>query len=407
MFSTVTVPGSEDKWRSPKHLAGADADALHEETRLPAATTSDSVSPATRLRKGTWNPRGTRNPPGARAVAGRMTRRAIAPARPLSDLRSRYLDAILAAVEESRRPETRRVYFGAWKRFQSWADSEGLQSLPADPMTVAAYLTDRAGQGLSQSTLSLDRKAISHYHRAAGVPTPTISEGVKLTLAGLRNKAAEQGRSEPRQARGLTGRCLERIVATAHRRRIGQTGRRETVAGARRRGDIDIAIASVMRDALLRRGEAAELRWGDVEFRPDGSSLITIRRSKTSNASAVQYVGLDATEALRRIRPPGPRPDRRVFGLRSGRSISNRIAAMTRAAGLGPGFSGHSPRVGMAQDLTAAGVGLAALMVAGRWKSERMPAHYARGEAARRGAVARFHREGSWGADPQGRRDAG
>ena len=336
-----------------------------------------------------------------------MTRRAIAPARPLADLRSRYLDAILAAVEESRRPETRRVYFGAWKRFQAWAEAEGLQSLPADPMTVAAYLTDRAGQGLSQSTLSLDRKAISHYHRAAGVPTPTISEGVKLTLAGLRNQAAEQGRSEPRQARGLTGRCLDKIVATAHRRRIGQTGRRETEAGARRRGDIDIAIASVMRDALLRRGEAAELRWGDVEFCPDGSSLITIRRSKTSNASSVQYVGLTATEALRRIRPPSPRPDRRVFGLRSGRSISNRIAAMTRAAGLGPGFSGHSPRVGMAQDLTAAGVGLAALMVAGRWKSERMPAHYARGEAARRGAVARFHGEGSWRAGPQGRRDAG
>lgn len=331
-----------------------------------------------------------------------MTRRAIAPARPHADLRSRYLDAILAAVEESRRPETRRVYLGAWKRFQAWAESEGLRSLPADPMTVAAYLTSRAGQGLSQSTLSLDRKAISHHHRAAGVPTPTISEGVKLTLAGLRNKAAEQGRAEPRQARGLTSRCMERIVATAHRRRMGQTGRRESAAAARRRGDIDIAIASVMRDALLRRSEAAGLRWGEVELCPDGSSLITIRRSKTSNASAVQYVGLEATEALRRIRPPNPHPDRRVFGLRSGRSISNRIAAMTREAGLGPGFTGHSPRVGMAQDLTAAGVGLAALMVAGRWKSGRMPAHYARGEAARRGAVARLHGEGSWGEGAKG-----
>ena len=245
--------------------------------------------------------------------------RAIAPPQPLRELRSRYVDAILSAVEESRRPATRRVYEGAWKRFRSWAESEGLQPLPADPMTVAAYLTNRAEQGLSASSLSLDRKAISHYHRTAGVPTPTISEGVKLTLAGLRNQAAEQGRGEPSQARGLTAEGLKEIVKTARRPRSGQTGRTETDASARRRGNVDIAIAAVMRDALLRRGEAAELRWGDVEFSPDGSSLITIRRSKTSQVSAVQYVGVEATHALRRIRSLNAHPEARVFGLRSGR----------------------------------------------------------------------------------------
>jgi len=313
------------------------------------------------------------------------------------EIRSQYLDAILNAVQESRRPSTRRVYESAWKRFLSWAASEGLRPLPADPVTVAAYLTNRAEQGLSASSLSLDRKAISHYHRSAGVSSPTTAEGVKLTIAGLRNQAAQQGRGEPKQAKGLTTEGLKAIVRTARRRRRGQTGRTESEAFALRRGMVDIAMASVMRDALLRRGEAAELRWSDVEFCPDGSSLITIRRSKTSLVSAVQYVGVEATLALRRIRPLNANPELRVFGLRSGRSISNRIAAMARAAGLGEGYSGHSPRVGMAQDLTAAGVGLAALMVAGRWRSERMPAHYARGEAPRRGAVARFHREGTWG----------
>lgn len=336
-----------------------------------------------------------------------MPHRDIAPAQPAGELRSRYLDAILNAVEESRRPATRRVYESAWKRFRRWAEAEGLQPLPADPMTVAAYLTRRAEQGLSQSTLSLDRKAISHFHRTANLPTPTISEGVKLTLAGLRNQAARQGRAEPQQARGLTGERLEAIVRTAHRQRTGQTGRKESKAAALRRGDVDIAIATVMRDALLRRSEAAELRWGDVEFSADGSSLVTIRRSKTSHVSAVQYVGTDATAALRRIRPLNAHPDSRVFGLRSGRSISNRLGAMAREAGLGEGFSGHSPRVGMAQDLTAAGVGLAALMVAGRWRSERMPAHYARGEAARRGAVAKLHGEGSWAEKTHRRRQAG
>lgn len=68
-------------------------------------------------------------------------------------------------------------------------------------------------------------------------------------------------------------------------------------------------------------------------------------------------------------------PDALVFGMTS-RTVSNRIAAAERAAGLGGGYSGHSPRVGMAVDLTAAGISLQALQVAGRWKSVRMPARY-------------------------------
>ncbi len=326
-----------------------------------------------------------------------MKESAIALAKSNGRIDQRYLDAIQAALADSRRESTRRLYAGAWRRFRAWAEAEGLQALPADPITVAAYMTDRAGQGLSGSSLSLDRKAISYHHRIAGLPTPTLSEDVKLTVAGLRNQAAAKGRWDPRQARGLTERDLARIVATAHGRRRGPTGRRESRQAARRRGDVDIAMVSVMRDALLRRGEATELRWRDVDFCRDGSARLTIRRSKTSVASALQYVGVRATEALRRIAPPDPDPNARIFGLRCGRSISNRIAAMAKAAGLGEGFSGHSPRVGMAQDLTAAGTGLTALMVAGRWKSERMPAHYARAQAARRGAVAQFHREGSWG----------
>lgn len=82
-----------------------------------------------------------------------------------------------------------------------------------------------------------------------------------------------------------------------------------------------------------------------------------------------------------------------VFGFGSGRAVSNRIARAAKAAGLVGRFSGHSPRVGMARDLVASGEGLAAVQVAGRWNSAQMPAHYARGELASRGAVARFHWE--------------
>ena len=99
------------------------------------------------------------------------------------------------------------------------------------------------------------------------------------------------------------------------------------------------------------------------------------------------YIGKAAATALQAIRPrdafTGARP---VFGIRSGRSVSNRIRAAAKAARLDGNYSGHSPRVGMAVDLAAAGVGLPALQVAGRWASPAMPGRYAAAELASRGA---------------------
>ena len=307
------------------------------------------------------------------------------------DLAARHLEAVAAAVLESQRPTTRKVYSAAWSRFQALGAQGGSH--------VASRRSGHGGRlsgpprrsGLSFASLAMDRKAISFFHRRAGLPTPTASEGVKMTLAGVRNRAAERGRAEPRQARGLREAGLEAIIDTAHVPRVYRSGRTESPQAARWRGAVDIAIVSVMRDALLRRGEAANMRWADVKFRRDGSSRVIIRRSKTSNTPAVLYVGVRATAALKCIRPKKPAPRARVFGVRRGRTISVRIAAVCREAGLGEGFSGHSPRVGMTQDLTANGAGLVAIMNAGRWKSERMPAHYSRGEAAGLGAVARYY----------------
>ena len=302
-----------------------------------------------------------------------------------------HVEAVTAAVAESQRPATRRVYDVMWRQFKAWTEGEGLSSLPAEPLTVAAYIVHRDACGRSASTLSMDLRAIGHHHRAVGLPSPTTTDAVRRTAAGLRNKAITCGRAKPRQARGLTADHLEAIRETAHLPRSGPSGRTETPEMASRRGDLDIALVAVMRDALLRRGEAVALRWGDVDFQSDGTSRVTIRRSKTSNSSAVLYLGVQATVDLKRIRPKPTDPKARVFGFRRGGTVSYRIAAAARAAGLGEGFSGHSPRVGMAQDLTASGAGLVAIMVAGRWKSERMPAHYSRKEAVGGGAVARYY----------------
>ncbi|MCE2399239.1 MAG: hypothetical protein J4F34_09485, partial [Gemmatimonadetes bacterium] len=101
-----------------------------------------------------------------------------------------------------------------------------------------------------------------------------------------------------RQAVGLTADCLATIRATAHLPRTGPTGRTESTAAAQRRGAVDVALAATMRDAMLRRSEAADLRWAAVDFRPDRTARVTILRSKTDAAPQVQYIGRAATAAL-------------------------------------------------------------------------------------------------------------
>ena len=83
----------------------------------------------------------------------------------------------------------------------------------------------------------------------------------------------------------------------------------------------------------------------------------------------------------------------KVFGL-SARQIGRRVKVVVRMAGLGEGCSGHSMRVGMAQDLSAAGAELSELITVGRWDSPTIPARYTDAQAAGRGAVDRYYQGG-------------
>lgn len=159
---------------------------------------------------------------------------------------------------------------------------------------------------------------------------------------------------------------------------------------------MDVALLSVLRDGLLRPSEAAALTWGDVELRDNGTGLLQLHRSKNDQEGegVVLYIGREATAALRAIRPAEQLVDARtpVFGL-SDRQIGRRVQAAARAAGLGEGYTGHSGRVGMAQDLVKSSVELPALTTAGLCKSSKMPARYTERQAADRGAVARYYQE--------------
>ena len=343
--------------------------------------------------------------PSSQALEGRIVPTLVSPSpEAVQGLTDADSCRIAQALHHARSPNTRATYAYAWSRFTAWAQGRGAPPLPASPERVAAYLTELADtHGLSVATIRLHRFAIGAVHRNAGLDDPTAHEGVRRVLSGL----ARANARPQRQARGLTAGALAAIRATARipRRSQGRAGRLETAGVAERRGLVDIALASTLRDGLLRRSEAAALLWGDVELLADGSGRLHLRQSKgdQEGLGVVLYLGSDAVRDLRAIRPAEGLIDARapVFGL-SPSQVGRRLRAAAQAAGLGDGFTAHSGRVGMAQDLAATGAELPELMTAGRWRTSAMVARYTAAQSAGRGAVARYygHRNGAAHPDP-------
>ncbi len=264
---------------------------------------------------------------------------------------------------------TKKNYAAQWRMFVSWALRNGSKPFPAGPTEVAVYLAERLERrGHRPATLRAAAAAISYVHQTARVEDPCADPTVRKTLRSATRKTG----SFQRQAEALTMSALNRIREIARRPRRGRGGRLESPAAARRRGDLDVAVIGLMRDGMLRVSEAAAIRWDDLSTEQDGTGRLQIRRSKTDQEgeTTVLYVSAETMAAVEVLRKDAC-PDDPVFGL-GPNQISARIIRAAAAAGLGDGFSGHSPREGMARDLARAGTELPRLMTAGRWRSPRM-----------------------------------
>ena len=283
-------------------------------------------------------------------------------------------------------PNTICAYLGGWERWRGWAAHRGVQTIPADPADVSAYLTERAESGAAPATVRLDRAGIAAAHHAIGADDPTACEAVRQAVRAIAAANRDKGRG---QVKGLDWAGADHAAALAER-------------GCSLAGLRDGVLIRVGSDALLRVSELAALTVTDLHLQQNGPGTITIRQSKTDQEGRghVRFLGVPTVAAVRRYQQAAGVTDGPLLrcvnkggavggplGVRSIRRIITRRAA---DAGIGGAVSGHSLRVGSAQSLAAAGAGLVELQQAGDWKSARMPAHYARHQLAARGAVARL-----------------
>jgi hypothetical protein len=64
-------------------------------------------------------------------------------------------------ARKSRAQSTQRTYAGQWRVFDRWCATQGCQSLPAEPISVAAYLAQRARAQAALATINVSLAAIA------------------------------------------------------------------------------------------------------------------------------------------------------------------------------------------------------------------------------------------------------
>jgi integrase len=281
---------------------------------------------------------------------------------------------------------TVRAWRANWEIFAESCRIFRLESLPASPKTVRAFVFECLAKGKKPATVRRYVSTVGRAHRVSGVADPTSSEDAKLALKEMgRNSNTRQ-----KQARGLTWPEIELFLSIEPRNL---------------RDIRDRALVAVGYDTMCRREELVSLLVEDIAGGSDGSESILIRRSKTDTTGerATAYLSpLTMRWVSEWLKESGLKAGPvfvRVHGTASvGKSLTPQVVtSVFKQVGQWIGLqkeeweriSGHSARVGAAQDLLALNMDLPSVMQAGRWRDTRMPMRYGEKVLASRGAMAR------------------
>jgi integrase len=167
------------------------------------------------------------------------------------------------------------------------------------------------------------------------------------------------------------------------------------------------ALLALAYDTLARRSEIVAMLREDLELAYDGKGAILIRRSKTdqSREGMTRYLSRQTVRMLMAWLDAANIKEGPLFravlrGGRVGEALAPREVArvfkeLAARAGMPDEvvkrISGHSTRVGAAQDMASEeGFEMPAIMQAGGWKSAQMVASYVANQTVRRSAAARL-----------------
>lgn len=333
---------------------------------------------------------------------------------------------LLLTLRARRRHAPANTYRGLrsdWRVWRRWCKAHQAPSFNPSAAQLRTFFGEFA-PARKVGTIRRFGSSLTTMHEAAGFADPLRSPLAREVWRdalkppkrkGKPRRAAAPSRVTDRrdlpveQAKGLNREDVERVLMRCDP---------NTLLGLR-----DAAIVAIGYDLLGRVDELAGLDVEQLDVVADGSGRVAIEFSKTDQAGegVTLYVRKDAMRRVRhwlmaagiqegavfralrgfaaqaRIDVPAKRGSRvRSDAPRlAADEIARVIKARVKAARLSEAraYSGHSLRVGAAQDLVEHGATLLEVMQAGRWKSPAMPARYTRAQNAARGGMAKLARK--------------
>lgn len=313
---------------------------------------------------------------------------------------------------------SRRTRASDWLTWLAFCAHYDRVVLPASFDDLAQFIHELIAADRKKATIEHLLWSIGNVHLRHDLPDPMAS-----LLAGdfWRDRVREDLHGEQHQAAPLRKALLRRLVAAladvpAETRRVQPRLRNCAIAAQQRRRLRDIAMLHVAYDLLTRASELVGLEWGRLSSGRKGSGIYRFGKTKTDQlgTGTEQYLRPETMRALLAWRGQSPiggyifhpvsddlgmpmdkadsDTERAAWAERARRGRAMELRKLTQrevgqvfrracdAAGVPPDrtwLSGHSARVGAAQDMAAAGLTTLQIQKEGRWKSERMPLHYA------------------------------
>lgn len=272
------------------------------------------------------------------------------------------LDTIIK-IDGAYAPSTIRSYKANFERFIQYWDAHQLTAIPAESDTIAQFIAMLTDLGLKSSSIRIAVTAISALHRLNDLPDPTASTDVKLAMRRMHRQLGRNAK----QAYDITKPILDRMLSTTN----------NSFRGIR-----DRALLLIAYESLCRRSELASLQIEDI-IENEGMAIIKLRRSKTDQNACGRWIKVSAKtlEAinewidrakieegflLRGIKNSGDITE----GINPNQitRIYKRIAKSAQLPkNIYSQISGHSMRVGAAQDLLLSGATLPQIMNKGGW----------------------------------------